>query len=70
MQIYNSFSSNINVLYFKAYNIIYLITCNICQVEYIGQTCNQLHMRINQHNQINKEKKKKKQLKRTIKTIN
>lgn len=33
----------------KVYNCIYKLTCNHCQMAYIGQTSNSLHKRINLH---------------------
>lgn len=36
-------------IFCKAFNIIYKLTCNICQMAYVGQTSNALHYRMNQH---------------------
>ena len=33
----------------KAYNVIYKINCNECNMSYIGETSAPLHLRINQH---------------------
>lgn len=42
----------------KVYNCIYKITCTICNMSYIGQTKNHLHLRINLHrSNINNYKK-------------
>lgn len=33
----------------KAFNVIYRITCTVCNLKYIGETSTPLHLRINQH---------------------
>ena len=38
-----------SITFCKASNVIYKISCNICNLAYIGETSNELHLRINQH---------------------
>ena len=37
------------ITFCKASNVIFKIKCNICNLAYIGETSNELHLRINQH---------------------
>lgn len=39
-------------LFCKAFNVIYTITCNLCNMQYIGQTSGPLHKRISQHRSV------------------
>ena len=33
----------------KTKNVVYLLTCNTCNIQYVGETKNALHLRMNQH---------------------
>ena len=48
-QIISNSNSNNYVSFCKAFNVIYLIRCNSCSMQYIGQTGIPLHKRINLH---------------------
>lgn len=39
-------------LFCKVFNAIYTIKCNLCNMQYIGQTFGPLHKRINQHRSV------------------
>ena len=37
------------ITFCKSSNVIFKVKCNICNLAYIGETSNELHLRINQH---------------------
>ena len=54
---YNVIFANENMLDCSSTNIIYLITCTRCGIQYVGETANALHFRMNAHRQSIKDKK-------------
>jgi len=54
---YNVIFANEHVIDCGSENIIYLITCTRCGIQYVGETVNALRFRMNAHRQSIKDKK-------------
>ena len=46
---YACINAETSILSCRSQNLVYLLTCNVCNIQYVGETCNRLNMRMNSH---------------------